>query len=173
MLLAVALLAPSCATDPAPTPAGFPPQVPARNATTAGLLPRFADALPTSDPERFRGLLDQLRGTPVLVNVWGSWCPPCDEEMPRIVAAHADYHDRIQFVGINILDSRPEARAFIEEYGMRFPSVFDVDDAIKPTLGQFGQPVTIFYDREGEFVTSWAGPIPEDRLRRNLRRIAG
>ena len=173
LLLSVALLAPACSTDPTPGPPGFRPRVPASNATTAPLLPRSADALPASDPERFRRLLDQLRGTPVVVNIWGSWCPPCEEEMPRIVAAHADYHDRVQFVGVDILESRSEARVFIEEHGMRFPSVFDVDDSIKPSLGQFGQPVTIFYDREGDLVTSWAGPIPEDRLRRNLRRIAG
>ena len=173
LLLTIALLAPACSAEPAPAAPAFRPAVPASNATTAPLLPRFADALPVSDPERFGRLLDQLRGTPVVVNVWGSWCPPCEEEMPRLVAAHAEYHDRVQFVGLDILDSRSEARAFIREHGMRFPSVFDVDDAIKPSLGQFGQPVTIFYDREGAFVTSWAGPIPEDRLRRNLRLIAG
>lgn len=167
------LLGAACAGEPQPATPAYRPTVDARNATTAPQLPRHADALPTFDPERFRILLDQLRGTPVLVNVWGSWCPPCEEEMPRLVAAHAEYGDRVQFVGIDILDSRADARRFIEEHDITFPSVFDVDDAIKPALGQFGQPVTIFYDREGAFVTSWAGPIPEDRLRRTLRAIAG
>ncbi|HET9672125.1 MAG TPA: TlpA disulfide reductase family protein [Actinomycetota bacterium] len=172
-LLTLAIVAISCGPAPPSAPEGPRPSVVAGNATTAPLLPRHADALPASDPDRFARLLDQLRGTPVLVNVWGSWCPPCEEEMPRLVAAHAEYGDRVQFVGIDILDSRTEARAFIAEHGIRFPSVFDVDDAIKPSLGQFGQPVTVFYDREGAFVTSWAGPIPEDRLLRALRRIAG
>jgi cytochrome c biogenesis protein CcmG/thiol:disulfide interchange protein DsbE len=173
VLLAVALLTTGCSSTPDPPSPGYRPTIAARNATEAPLLPRSADALPTSDPERFRALLGQLRGTPVVVNVWGSWCPPCREEMPRLVAAHETFGDRVQFLGIDILDSRTEARAFIREHGMRFPSVFDVDDAIKPTLGGFGQPVTIFFDRDGAFVTSWAGPIPEDRLRRNLRAIAG
>lgn len=173
MLAAVAVLGSGCSSAPEPPAPGDRPTVVAVNAAEAPLLPRHADALPAFDPERFRTLLDQLQGTPVLVNVWGSWCPPCREEMPRLVAAHAAFGDRVQFLGVDILDSRPEATAFIEEHGMRFPSVFDVDDAIKPSLGGFGQPVTMFFDRDGAFVTSWAGPIPEDRLRRNLRAIAG
>jgi cytochrome c biogenesis protein CcmG, thiol:disulfide interchange protein DsbE len=156
--------------DDAPS---YRPAVPAENATTAPLLPRHADALPASDPESFRTLLGQLRGTPVLVNVWGSWCPPCHEEMPRLVAAHAEFGDRVQFLGIDILESRPEARAFIEEQGIRFPSLFDVDDAIKASFGGYGQPTTFFFDRAGELASAWSGAISEDRLQENLRAIAG
>lgn len=149
------------------------PSVSASNATQASLLPRTADELPDSDPERFDRLLAELEGTPVLVNIWGSWCPPCHDEMPRLVAAHQEFGDRVQFIGIDIKDSRPEARAFIAEYHMAFPSVFDPPDAIKDSLGLFGQPVTVFYRRNGEVFTSYVGPIPEDLLRRNLRAIAG
>jgi cytochrome c biogenesis protein CcmG, thiol:disulfide interchange protein DsbE len=172
--LVAALVAGACASDPpgAPPEPGFEPSVPARNATEAPLLPRYADALPAADPATFATLLEQLRGAPVVVNVWGSWCPPCRDEMPRLVRAHREHGDRIQFVGIDILDSRSEARTFIDEFGIEFPSVFDVDDAIKPSLGQFGQPVTIFYDRQGEQVRAWAGPISDERLRSYLRAIA-
>jgi cytochrome c biogenesis protein CcmG/thiol:disulfide interchange protein DsbE len=125
------------------------------------------------DPDGFQRLLGQLEGTPVLVNIWGSWCPPCTDEMPRIVAAHREFGDRVQFIGVDILDSRPEAVAFMREFGMTFPSVFDVPDAIKPSLGLFGQPVTVFYRADGTFSFAWTGPISPDRLRRNLRAIAG
>jgi cytochrome c biogenesis protein CcmG/thiol:disulfide interchange protein DsbE len=166
------LLLLSAACDPAPTDQPSP-SVSASNATQASLLPLTADELPDSDPDRFRRLLVELEGTPVLVNFWGSWCGPCREEMPRIVDAHRDYGDRVQFLGVDVLDSRPEARAFIAEYAMAFPSVFDPSDAIKTSLSQLGQPVTVFYRRNGEFFTAYAGPIPEDLLRRNLRAIAG
>lgn len=165
------LVAVACAA--APDEPGFEPEIPAANAAEAPLLPRFADALPDADPETFARLLAQLHGTPVLVNIWGSWCPPCKEEMPRLVAAHAEFGDRVQFVGIDIEDSRTEARAFMEDYGMTFPSVFDPPDAIKPSLGQIGQPVTIFYQANGDFSRSWTGPISEERLHDNLRAIAG
>jgi thiol-disulfide isomerase/thioredoxin len=171
LLAVIALLSSACT--------GRPPDdrtvgsIPAENATEAALLPRFADSLPTMEPETFRRLLGQLEGTPVLVNFWGSWCPPCEDEMPRLVAAHDRYGDRVQFVGVDLEDSREGARAFIRKHGMTFPSVFDVPDAIKTDLGRFGQPVTIFYRADGSFSFAWTGPIPEDVLRRNLEDIAG
>jgi thiol-disulfide isomerase/thioredoxin len=171
VLLGLCLVAVACGRGPE-SPNGSP-SVSASNATEASLLPRTADELPDSDPDRFRRLLQELRGTPVLVNFWGSWCPPCREEMPRIVAAHREYGDRVQFLGVDIVDSRSDARAFMEEFDMTFPSVFDPPDAIKASLGQFGQPVTIFYEADGTLFRSWTGPISEDLLRRNLRRIAG
>jgi thiol-disulfide isomerase/thioredoxin len=149
------------------------PSVSASNATQASLLPRTADELPEMDPDTFRRLLGELQGTPVLVNFWGAWCPPCHDEMPRIVAAHREFGDRVQFIGVDILDSRPEARGFIAEYGMAFPSVFDPPDAIKTALGHFGQPVTAFYRADGSLDFSYTGPIPDELLRRHLRAIVG
>ena len=143
------------------------------NAGAAPLLPRYADELPDFDPDGFSQLLSQLRGTPVLVNFWGSWCPPCKVEMPRIVAAHGRFGERVQFIGVDLEDGRDEARGFIVDHGMRFPSVFDPPDAIKASLGQFGQPVTVFFDRDGNVAASWTGPISEERLAHNLRAITG
>jgi cytochrome c biogenesis protein CcmG/thiol:disulfide interchange protein DsbE len=168
------LVSTSCGEEPSvsdpPTPAGT---IPADNATDAPLLPTTADELPTIDPDGFRELLGQLEGTPVLVNFWGSWCPPCREEMPRLVAAHHEWGDRVQFLGVDILDTRSEARAFMEEFGMTFPSVFDPDDAIKTSLGHFGQPVTAFYRADGSLEFAWTGPINADVLEEHLDSIAG
>jgi cytochrome c biogenesis protein CcmG/thiol:disulfide interchange protein DsbE len=173
LLAGLALLA-ACGSElPSDTSPSRPPgTIPADNATEAPLLPEFADALPTMGPDTFQRLLDQLRGTPVLVNVWGSWCPPCREEMPRLVAAHDEIGDRVQFLGIDIQDSRVEAKAFMEEFGMTFPSVFDVPDVIKTSLGQFGQPTTVFFRADGSFEFAYAGPISEQTLRRHLEEIA-
>jgi thiol-disulfide isomerase/thioredoxin len=169
-LLCLLVLSVACDRGPAEEPS---PSVSASNATQASLLPRTAEELPEMDPEAFHRLLGQLRGTPVLVNFWGAWCPPCHDEMPRLVAAHREFGDRVQFIGVDILDSRAEARAFIAEYDMAFPSVFDPPDAIKTSLGHVGQPVTAFYRADGTLDSSYTGPIPEDLLRRNLRAIAG
>jgi cytochrome c biogenesis protein CcmG/thiol:disulfide interchange protein DsbE len=169
LLAGLALLG-ACGSEPPADPS--PGTIRADNAAEAPLLPEFADALPTMGPETFQRLLDQLRGTPVVVNVWGSWCPPCREEMPRLVAAHQGFGDRVQFLGIDIQDSRIEAKAFMEEFEMTFPSVFDVPDAIKTSLGQFGQPVTVFFRADGGFSFAYTGPIPEDDLHRHLEAIA-
>jgi cytochrome c biogenesis protein CcmG/thiol:disulfide interchange protein DsbE len=153
-----------------PPPAG---EIPAHNATETPLLPMFADTLPAMDPDTFERLLAQLEGTPVLVNFWGSWCPPCREEMPRLVAAHHEFGDRVQFLGVDIVDSRAEAEAFMDEFEMTFPSVFDPPDAIKTDLGHFGQPVTAFYRADGSLSFAWTGPIGENALHQQLEKIAG
>jgi cytochrome c biogenesis protein CcmG, thiol:disulfide interchange protein DsbE len=147
--------------------------IPAANATEAPLLPTYADTLPEMDAATFERLMGQLEGTPVLLNFWGEWCPPCREEMPLLVAAHAEWGDRVQFLGIDILDSRGAARSFMEEFEMTFPSVFDPPDSIKNSLGLFGQPVTAFYRADGSLEFAWSGPISEDLLRTHLERIAG
>lgn len=148
-------------------------EIPAVNATEAPSLPTYADTLPVMDPAGFERLLGQLEGTPVLVNFWGEWCPPCRVEMPRLVAAHEEWGDQVQFVGVDILDSREAARSFMDEFGMTFPSVFDPPDAIKTSLGLFGQPVTAFYRPDGSLEFAWTGPISEETLREHLETIAG
>jgi thiol-disulfide isomerase/thioredoxin len=170
LLAGLALLV-SCGGDPPPLPpAGT---IPAHNAAEAPLLPAFADALPTMDPSTFQRLLGQLRGTPVLVNFWGSWCPPCRAEMPRLVDAHNEFGDRVQFLGVDIQDTRAEAKAFMNEFEMTFPSVFDPPDAIKTDLGHFGQPVTALYRADGGLSFAWTGPVEEEELRRQLEKIVG
>ena len=170
VLLAGLALVASCTEGPEQgAPVGT---IPAHNATEAALLPEFADALPAMDPDTFQRLLEQLKGTPVVVNFWGEWCPPCREDMPRLVAAHEEFGDHVQFLGVDVLDSRTQARKFMEEFGMTFPSVFDVPDAIKTPLGLFGQPVTAFFRADGSLEFDYTGPIPERILRRHLRAIA-
>ena len=83
---------------------------PARNATTAALLPTHVAALPTFDVQTYHELLTQLRGTPVVVNVWAAWCGPCKAEAPLLHTASQTYGDRVQFLGVDILDSLDGAR---------------------------------------------------------------
>ena len=170
-LLAGLALVASCTGGREPSPAAG--TIPARNATEAALLPKFADTLPAMDPETFQRLLGQLEGTPVVVNFWGEWCPPCREEMPRLVAAHDEFGDRVQFIGVDVLDSRTQAKAFMEEFRMTFPSVFDVPDAIKTPLGLYGQPVTAFFRADGSLDFAYTGPIADKILRRHLEAIVG
>jgi thiol-disulfide isomerase/thioredoxin len=159
-LVALSLLAGACAGAPDP---GLRP---------GSLLPAEPDALPAFDLADYRELLSQLRGTPLLVNVWASWCGPCREEAPLLAAAHRAYGDRVQFLGVDILDERGAARAFMREYGWTYPSVFDLPGAIRDGLGLLGQPVTLFYDAEGELVETWLGPLTEQALRERLEAIA-
>jgi thiol-disulfide isomerase/thioredoxin len=119
----------------------------------------------------FQALLEELRGRPVVVNIWGSWCPPCQVEAPDLARVSEDFAGRVQFLGVDILDSRPAARDFILQFGWQYPSVFDPTAAIRDRLGYFGQPVTVVYDRQGEVAFEWPGVVTADLLTRGIMKV--
>jgi thiol-disulfide isomerase/thioredoxin len=173
VLATSALLAPALGACTGGSGSDDPPATPtpAVNATTADLLPSDVAQLPHFDAARFDTLLEQLRGTPVLVNVWGSWCGPCRDEAATLAAAHERFGRDVQFVGVDILDARGSARGFMEEFGWTYPSVFDQPGAIRDALGMIGQPATLLYDRSGDVVQRWIGAVPEDELVPALERL--
>jgi thiol-disulfide isomerase/thioredoxin len=135
------------------------------------LLPVSRLELPEFGLGRFQALLEELPGTPVVVNIWGSWCPPCRLEAPGLARVSREFDGRIQFVGVDILDSRPAARRFILEFDWPYPSVFDPEAEIRDGLGYFGQPVTIIFDSDGRKTFEWPGPLTEEILRREILKV--
>jgi cytochrome c biogenesis protein CcmG, thiol:disulfide interchange protein DsbE len=135
------------------------------------LLPESRLELPQYDLETFRRMIDELRGTPVVVNFWGSWCPPCKVEAPDLSEAAKRYADRVQFIGVDILDNRPAARDFILSADWQYPSVFDPHAEIRDGLGYLGQPITLIYDRDGTLAFEWNGVITLELLGRELRKV--
>lgn len=171
-LAALTLVATACGggTGAGSGPVPGASSLPATNATTAPLLPTDAHALPDFDFGKYQDLLAQLEGTPVFVNIWASWCGPCQSEAPGLADAARTYGTQVQFVGIDIQDSRGSALAFMQRFGWSFPSVFDASGEIRDRLGFIGQPVSLFYDASGRLVSSWSGPVDADLL---ARRLAG
>ena len=135
------------------------------------VLPEDRLALPTYDLAAYETLLDRLRGTPVVVNFWGSWCPPCEAEAPGLAEVSSEFQGRVQFLGVDILDARPAARQFILRFDWQYPSVFDPDGAIRDGLGYVGQPITLIYDREGELVWEHTGTITAELLREQIAAV--
>ncbi|HZA27659.1 MAG TPA: TlpA disulfide reductase family protein [Actinomycetota bacterium] len=165
LLIAAAGLT-ACGREAA-APRGSPPSV----SQTERLLPSNRLALPQYDLATFRTLLSELRGTPVVVNVWGSWCPPCMAEAPDLSAVSKEFEGRVQFLGIDILDEREAARDFILKYDWQYPHVFDPRGEIRDGLGYIGQPVTVIYDRSGAVAFEWNGVITAERLRKGIRKV--
>jgi len=157
LVLILSVLA-GCVGGPAP------PVRPATNATTAPLLPTTVDALPPTDPETWDTLLDQLRGTPVVVNFWASWCDPCKREAPPFDAAHERYGERVQFLGVDMQDHRDAAIRFLAERQVRYPSVFDPLNRIGLTYDLFSPPMTIVYDAQGRRAVTLPGEVSEADL---------
>jgi thiol-disulfide isomerase/thioredoxin len=145
---------------------GEPTRSPAEDAAIA--LPASPTELPEFDVASYGALLEDLRGTPVVVNVWASWCGPCRNEAPALADAAAEYGDRVRFLGIDVLDTRADARAFIEEFDWPYPSIFDRTGSIRDRLGIVGQPATVFYDASGNVTDTYPGSIPADQLREHI-----
>ena len=94
--------------------------------------------------------LADLRGKVVFVNFWASWCVPCREEAPALEAASRTYRPRdVVFVGVNIQDKEPDARAFLDEFRITYPNGIDHGSKIAVDYGVYGIPETFIIDRDG------------------------
>jgi thiol-disulfide isomerase/thioredoxin len=100
--------------------------------------------------------LADYRGKPVVINVWGSWCPGCIAEAEDLRRFAAD-HPEVQLIGVDLQDTTDAARAFYERWRWTHPSVFDPNGEISFSLGLQGTPSTFFLDREHRMVTRIVG----------------
>ena len=123
------------------------------------------------DVEAFAELREQVRGTPLLVNLWASWCGPCEEEAPDLAEAASRYGNRVQFLGVDVQDSRSDAEGFIRDHRWSYPSVFDVPGAIMADLGVTGPPATLFYAADGTLVRTLPGRVTAQDLERGIREL--
>ena len=111
------------------------------------------DRLLTGGADAFQSQLDALRGYPVVVNVWASWCGPCREEFPLLQRLSARLGGRVGFIGVDADDDTAAARTFLEELPLPYPSYSDPDQDLARLVGATaGLPVTAFYDASGERV---------------------
>ena len=123
----------------------------------AGLGPEMPDVvLPCLGGGPDVELRAQAPGRPTLVNVWASWCAPCAEEAPELVAFHERAGDRVGMVGVLTQDVLGRGLAFSRDFGMRYPSLVDDDGDVLRAFPP-GPPVTLFLDAEGRVVHRRSG----------------
>ena len=104
-------------------------------------------------------------GTPVVLNFWASWCPPCREESPLLERTWRQYEGRgVLFVGVDTQDVEEDALAYIEEFGLSFPNGLDADGEITVAYGVVGLPVTFFIGSDGVVKRRWVGALTESQL---------
>ena len=117
------------------------------------------DQLLRGGPAAFQAELRALRGHPVVVNKWASWCEPCRREFPWLQRTSARFGRRVAFLGVDARDSSAAARTFLGEFPLPYPSYSDPDQDISRMLGATaGVPVTAFYDSSGQRVFVKQGP---------------
>jgi cytochrome c biogenesis protein CcmG, thiol:disulfide interchange protein DsbE len=136
-------------------------------------LHRQANQLLGGGTDAYEARIAALRGYPIVVNVWASWCGPCRLEFPTFQRASAAYGKRVAFLGVDSQDSEGHAKDFLSETPVPYPSYSDPDEEIANELGAFGLPATAFYDREGELTYLDLKPYFEvDELRADIKRYA-
>ncbi|MET9395080.1 TlpA disulfide reductase family protein [Streptomyces sp. NPDC006624] len=119
--------------------------------------------------------VDDYKGKVVVLNVWGSWCPPCRAEAPGFQKVSQDLKDKgVQFVGINTRDTGTgPALAFEKTYGVTYPSLYDPTGKLmlrfeRGTLNPQAIPSTLVLDRDGRIAARSLQALSEEKLRKMI-----
>jgi len=159
-LLAVALIAGLVAIELATSGGG--------SRTEGG---RAAPALPTSVLVPPRVSLASLRGRPVVLNFWASWCGPCQKEATHLAILSHRLRGRAALVGVDWNDAVSGARRFIRRYGWTFPNLRDADGTVGNDYHLPGLPTSFVLDASGHIRAELRGPQDERSLSRALAMV--
>ncbi|MFN2483816.1 MAG: TlpA family protein disulfide reductase, partial [Candidatus Limnocylindria bacterium] len=137
-------------------------------ASVGALAPDFAVTDLRGNPV----VLSQLRGRPVIVNFWASWCTPCLEEFPRLGAALDRHRDAgLAVIGVVYQDQWSSASDYMDDMRATWPAVMDPGGRLAAAYGVYGPPQSVFIDRGGVVRAQQFGPFDASALERHLARI--
>jgi protein SCO1/2 len=125
-------------------------------ASLAALHAQGSRLLPGGD-SGFKARIAELRGHPVVVNEWASWCLPCRNEFPLFARASVDLGSRVAFLGLNVSDSAGHAAGFLRSHHVSYPSYADPDGAVAASFGVQAIPTTVFLNSAGHKVYTHIG----------------
>ena len=121
--------------------------------------------------------LSDMRGKPVVVNFFASWCGPCKMEMPYFDECYAEYGDRVTFMMVNLCafgnDTKENGKQMVESGGWTFPVYFDTDGEAATTYAIRAMPTTILVSAEGELKGRHTGMMDRETLEKTVRAMIG
>ncbi|MDQ3937876.1 MAG: TlpA family protein disulfide reductase [Chloroflexota bacterium] len=105
--------------------------------------------------------LSALRGRPVWINFWATWCPPCQEETPVLRDVYQKYRDDgLELVAVSVQETTvDDVREYVRRYGLEYTVGFDATSAVFQTYRAFGLPTQLFVDRDGIIRDIVLGPV--------------
>jgi len=119
--------------------------------------------------------LSGMKGKPVVVNFWASWCGPCQMEMPDFQTQYEEYGDRVAFMMVNMTDggreTRKKAEAFIDESGYTFPVYYDTAQSAALAYAVNTIPATYFIDGEGKLIAYGLGALDSGMIQQGIGMI--
>jgi cytochrome c biogenesis protein CcmG/thiol:disulfide interchange protein DsbE len=137
-------------------------------------LHRQANTLIPGARSELQRQIAALKGYPVVVNIWGSWCGPCRVEFPSFQQQAVKFGSKVAFLGVNARDNPGDAKKFLREFPLTYPSVEDHNEAVLGRLGGRGYPSTVYYDRDGKKVYLKQGQyLDEQALVDDIHRYTG
>ena len=116
--------------------------------------------------------LSALRGQVVIINFWASWCPPCREEAPYLEQTWRKYRDQgVVFLGVDYVDTEPEALAYIAEFDITYPNGPDIGTRIAQAYNIQGVPETFYVAKDGTLRGMHIGPLQPPELDRKIKEL--
>lgn len=114
--------------------------------------------------------ISQFRGKPVIINFWATWCNPCWEEHPVLVANARMLQPNVQFLGVVFQDEESKILGFLQQRGSSYPTLVDDKGKTAIAYGVGGVPETYFLDGNGVIRAKYSGPMSSDILQENLQK---
>lgn len=173
--LSAALVAAACGADEEPV--GAPPDYEAElrdSPSELAALQEQSNELLGGGAEAFEVRLEELRGYPVVVNKWASWCAPCKAEFPYFQSQAAERGAEVAFLGVNSNDGEETAAEFLAELPVPYPSYLDPKLEVAAVFDAPTEfPATAFYDSDGDLVHVKRGAYgAEAELEADIERYA-